>query len=151
MMEGYEKRIKLQTALLWVLLILTLVANVVIGVMWDRWFLDPRRMTGLARQVQKTAYFGFLIYLIVCIVRNKKLLRERGRMEEKEREDKDERRRFVCGLSERLSAQVFTVLLSLAVFVSSLLDMTAFAVLLATLAGYAALRFSAWLWYSRKY
>lgn len=151
MMEDYEKRIKLQTALLWVLLILTLAANVVLGVMWDRWFLDPREMTELAQQVQKTAYFGFLIYLIVCIVRNKRLLRERGRMEEKEREEKDERRRFVSGLSERLSAQVFTVLLSLAVFVSSLLDMTAFAVLLATLGGYAALRLLAWLWYSRKY
>lgn len=147
----YEKKLKRQNIALWVLLVLTLAMNVVLGVMWNQWFLDPRQMTDLARTVQRIAYFGFLAYLIVCLVRNRRLLRERDRMEAREREEKDERRRFVSGAAERLTAQVFTVVLALAVFLASLLDMTAFAVLACVLAAYAALRAGSHLYYSRKY
>jgi len=71
----FSDKIKVRVRLLWVVLILMLVYMVVIAEMG---FGDSRIMTDLADGVSTIIFFGGLIYVIVLIIRNKRLLYNRN-------------------------------------------------------------------------
>lgn len=147
----FREKVKRQNVILWIALFLTLALNVALGELGGVLFLDYRQMTPPARNLQRAMYFGFLVYLIVRLAGNRKLLRERERLEERERRELDERRQLISASAGKLSADLFTVGLALAVFAASLLDMAVFTTLAWVLLVWAFLRLAAFLLQSRKY
>ena len=92
-MEEYKRRLKRQNVFLWVGIALLAALDVVVGVFWDDLgFLDTRLMSQRARYMQSLLLFGFLIYFIIRLVMNKKMLKNPFQLEEEARWQRDERR-----------------------------------------------------------
>ena len=147
-MEEYKRRLKRQNVLLWVGIALLAALDVVVGVFWDDLgFL----MTERARHMQSMLLFGFLVYLVVKLVGNKRRLKNLWQYEEEARWQKDERRILIGEKAAKLAADAALAGLVVAAFVVSLYNMDAFNALYYTLVGFILLRFGCWLYVRRKY
>ena len=150
-METYKRRLKRQNIALWCGIVLLAALDVVLGIFWDDLGLDVVRMTRQARAMQSMLLFGFLIYFIVRLVKNKRRLKDPWSYEEEARRQGDERRILVGEKAAKLSADLALAGLTAAVFFASLYNMDMFQALYGALVGFAALRLAAWFYYSRKY
>lgn len=151
-MEEYKQRLKRQNVLLWIALVLVVVLDVLIGEFWEELgFLHSYQMTRRARDMQSMLLFGFLVYLIVKLVGNKRRLKNLWQYEEEARWQKDERRILIGEKAAKLAADAALAGLVVAAFVVSLYNMDAFNALYYTLVGFVLLRFGCWLYVRRKY
>lgn len=151
-MEEYKQRLKRQNVLLWIALVLVVVLDVLIGEFWEELgFLHSYQMTRRARDMQSMLLFGFLVYLIVKLVGNKRRLKNLWQYEEEARWQKDERRILIGEKAAKLAADLALAGLVVAAFVASLYNMDAFNALYYTLVGFVLLRFGCWLYVRRKY
>ena len=150
-MEAYKRRLKRQNMALWCGIALLAVLDVVLGIFWDDLGLDVFQMTQQARTMQSMLLFGFLIYFIVRLVKNKRRLKDSWAYEEEARRQGDERRILVGEKAAKLSADLALAGLTVAVFVTSLYNMDMFQALYCALLAFVALRLAAWFYYSRKY
>ena len=151
-MEEYKRRLKRQNVFLWVGIALLAALDVVVGVFWDDLgFLDTRLMSQRARYMQSLLLFGFLIYFIIRLVMNKKMLKNPFQLEEEARWQRDERRVHIGEKAAKLAADLALAGLVVATFVVSLYNMDAFNALYYTLAAFVLLRFGCWLYMGRKH
>ncbi len=150
-METYKRRLKRQNMALWCGIVLLAALDVVLGIFWDDLGLDVFQMTQQARTMQSMLLFGFLIYFIVRLVKNKRRLKDPWTYEEEARRQGDERRILVGEKAAKLSADLALAGLTVAVFVTSLYNMDMFQALYYALLAFVALRLAAWFYYSRKY
>ena len=150
-METYKRRLKRQNMALWCGIVLLAALDVVLGIFWDDLGLDVFRMTQQARTMQSMLLFGFLIYFIVRLVKNKRRLKDPWAYEEEARRQGDERRILVGEKAAKLSADLALAGLTVAVFFTSLYNMDMFQALYCALLAFVALRLAAWFYYSRKY
>ena len=150
-MEAYKRRLKRQNMALWCGIALLAALDVVLGIFWDDLGLDVFQMTQQARTMQSMLLFGFLIYSIVRLVKNKRRLKDSWAYEEEARRQGDERRILVGEKAAKLSADLALAGLTVAVFVTSLYNMDMFQALYCALLAFVALRLAAWFYYSRKY
>ena len=150
-MEAYKRRLKRQNMALWCGIALLAALDVVLGIFWDDLGLDVFQMTQQARTMQSMLLFGFLIYFIVRLVKNKRRLKDSWAYEEEARRQGDERRILVGEKAAKLSADLALAGLTVAVFVTSLYNMDMFQALYYALLAFVALRLAAWFYYSRKY
>lgn len=150
-MEAYKRRLKRQNMALWCGIVLLAALDVVLGIFWDDLGLDVFQMTQQARTMQSMLLFGFLIYFIVRLVKNKRRLKDSWAYEEEARRQGDERRILVGEKAAKLSADLALAGLTVAVFVTSLYNMDMFQALYYALLAFVALRLAAWFYYSRKY
>ena len=150
-METYRRRLKRQNMALWCGIALLAALDVVLGIFWDDLGLDVFQMTQQARTMQSMLLFGFLIYFIVRLVKNKRRLKDSWAYEEEARRQGDERRILVGEKAAKLSADLALAGLTVAVFVTSLYNMDMFQALYCALLAFVALRLAAWFYYSRKY
>ena len=84
-METYKRRLKRQNMALWCGIVLLAALDVVLGIFWDDLGLDVFQMTQRARTMQSMLLFGFLIYFIVRLVKNKRRLKDPWAYEEEAR------------------------------------------------------------------
>ena len=84
-METYKRRLKRQNMALWCGIVLLAALDVVLGIFWDDLGLDVFQMTQQARTMQSMLLFGFLIYFIVRLVKNKRRLKDPWAYEEEAR------------------------------------------------------------------
>ncbi len=150
-METYKRRLKRQNMALWCGIVLLAALDVVLGIFWDDLGLDVFQMTQQARTMQSMLLFGFLIYFIVRLVKNKRRLKDPWAYEEEARRQGDERRILVGEKAAKLSADLALAGLTVAVFFTSLYNMDMFQALYCALLAFVALRLAAWFYYSRKY
>lgn len=150
-METYKRRLKRQNMALWCGIVLLAALDVVLGIFWDDLGLDVFQMTQQARTMQSMLLFGFLIYFIVRLVKNKRRLKAPWAYEEEARRQGDERRILVGEKAAKLSADLALAGLTVAVFFTSLYNMDMFQALYCALLAFVALRLAAWFYYSRKY
>ena len=150
-METYKRRHKRQNMALWCGIVLLAALDVVLGIFWDDLGLDVFQMTQQARTMQSMLLFGFLIYFIVRLVKNKRRLKDPWAYEEEARRQGDERRILVGEKAAKLSADLALAGLTVAVFFTSLYNMDMFQALYHALLAFVALRLAAWFYYSRKY
>ena len=150
-METYKRRLKRQNMALWCGIVLLAALDVVLGIFWDDLGLDVFQMTQQARTMQSMLLFGFLIYFIVRLVKNKRRLKDPRAYEEEARRQGDERRILVGEKAAKLSADLALAGLTVAVFFTSLYNMDMFQALYYALLTFVALRLAAWFYYSRKY
>ena len=150
-MEAYKRRLKRQNMALWCGIALLAALDVVLGIFWDDLGLDVFQMTQQARTMQSMLLFGFLIYFIVRLVKNKRRLKDSWAYEEEARRQGDERRILVGEKAAKLSADLALAGLTVAVFFTSLYNMDMFQALYCALLAFVALRLAAWFYYSRKY
>ena len=150
-METYKRRLKRQNMALWCGIVLLAALDVVLGIFWDDLGLDVFQMTQQARTMQSMLLFGFLIYFIVRLVKNKRRLKDPWTYEEEARRQGDERRILVGEKAAKLSADLALAGLTVAVFVTSLYNMDMFQALYYALLAFVALRLAAWFYYRRKY
>ena len=150
-MEAYKRRLKRQNMALWCGIVLLAALDVVLGIFWDDLGLDVFQMTQQARTMQSMLLFGFLIYFIVRLVKNKRRLKDSWAYEEEARRQGDERRILVGEKAAKLSADLALAGLTVAVFFTSLYNMDMFQALYCALLAFVALRLAAWFYYSRKY
>lgn len=150
-METYKRRLKRQNMALWCGIVLLAALDVVLGIFWDDLGLDVFQMTQQARTMQSMLLFGFLIYFIVRLVKNKRRLKDPWAYEEEARRQEDERRILVGEKAAKLSADLALAGLTVAVFFTSLYNMDMFQALYYALLAFVALRLAAWFYYSRKY
>lgn len=150
-METYKRRLKRQNMSLWCGIVLLAALDVVLGIFWDDLGLDVFRMTQQARTMQSMLLFGFLIYFIVRLVKNKRRLKDPWAYEEEARRQGDERRILVGEKAAKLSADLALAGLTVAVFFTSLYNMDMFQALYYALLAFVALRLAACFYYSRKY
>lgn len=119
-METYKRRLKRQNMALWCGIVLLAALDVVLGIFWDDLGLDVFQMTQQARTMQSMLLFGFLIYFIVRLVKNKRRLKDPWAYEEEARRQGDERRILVGEKAAKLSADLALAGLTVAVFFTSL-------------------------------
>ena len=150
-METYKRRLKRQNMALWCGIVLLAALDVVLGIFWDDLGLDVFQMTQQARTMQSMLLFGFLIYFIVRLVKNKRRLKDPWTYEEEARRQGDERRILVGEKAAKLSADLALAGLTVAVFFTSLYNMDMFQALYYALLAFVTLRLAAWFYYSRKY
>ena len=150
-MEAYKRRLKRQNMALWCGIVLLAALDVILGIFWDDLGLDVFQMTQQARTMQSMLLFGFLIYFIVRLVKNKRRLKDPWAYEEEARRQGDERRILVGEKAAKLSADLALAGLTVAVFFTSLYNMDMFQALYCALLALVALRLAAWFYYSRKY
>lgn len=144
--EKAIKRLKLENALLYGLLALSLVYLVVVG---ENAVLDSRTLTQTALNVQKV-FFLWQIYMIWRLARNRRLLREPARLKEHLIQTQDERKGAIWGMAGRKFAPALLIALSAAAVTSSFFDLTVFYTLYYTLLTALALWGGLLLYYRKK-
>lgn len=142
----FPQKIKMRITFLWLLLILMLVYMVVVG---ELSLSDSRMMTPLAEIVSRVIFFGGMIWVLLKIRANKKLLVNPWQLKEKLVQEQDERNRF---LHDKSGGCMWDILFFLQLFLTltaSLMDMTAFAFTMIPLAAMVILKLAAYRFYSR--
>ncbi|HIU31996.1 MAG TPA: hypothetical protein IAB66_07535 [Candidatus Caccousia avistercoris] len=110
---------------------------------------DSRIMTRLADMFSDLVIFGGIVYMAVCIHRNKKLLANRLLLKEQRELEWDERRRF---LHDKSGGLVVDVLLAAQLYITctaALFNMPAFYTAFAVLCLTAALKLGVYTYYSK--
>lgn len=150
-MEAYEKRLRKRLRVSGWLIALLLIAMVAVGELSGKVLLDGRTMTESAQRCSSMLFFGALIWLIVRVVRTKRLLKMRLVRREQEIAEADERRRMIRDRSGSAAMDILLWLLAAAVFVLAYVDMAAFETARWILLGALALKGGCLYYYSQKY
>lgn len=129
--QSFSKKIIRRNRILRIVLILMFVYMIAVGMLG---FGDSRMMSDLAELVSRVIFFGGMIYVIVRIRKNKRLLENRILLKEKMVQGNDEMNR---SLYEKSGGAVWDTMLIAQLFITltaSLVDMGAFYASLSTLA-----------------
>lgn len=142
---SYTKKIQLRICVLWLLLIFMIVYMIFMGT----FFGDSRKMSDLADIVSRTGFFGSFIYVIVRIVRNKKLLRNYYLLRLQMRKELEERNQY---LHDKSGGTVMDLLLLFLLFLTvtmALINMPAFYTAFLSFLTALCLKAGFYLFYSR--
>jgi len=142
----YTTRIQWRLRLLWLALAAQLVLMVVIGEMGLR---DSRVITGFAYSCGNMMFWGGMIFLIVRIVINRRLLHDKLRMKEQQLHEHDERNRYLHRMSGGWVMDVLLILAYTGAVIGSCIDMAAFYAAFGLLVCGALLKGGAYLAYSK--
>ena len=146
--RSYEDRIKLRVMIYWALWIFINIYMIVIA---ELGLADSRVMTQLADFVTTVIVFGGLGYCLYSIYYYKKLLRDRSRLQDKAREEADERRRF---LHDKSGGRILDILIPAQIFITctaGVTNMPAFNTAFVTLVLVLVLKLVFYLYYDYKY
>ena len=120
---SFSQQIRRRNRILTGVLILMLVYMVVIG---ELGLGDSRVMNRAAEGVSRGIFFGGIIWIVIRIAQNKKLLRDHSLLKEKQQEENDEMRR---AMREKSGGAVWDAVLICQLFITltaSLMNMAAF-------------------------
>lgn len=143
---NYARLIKWRIRLLWLAFIAMLIFMVIIGEIGAR---DSRIVTGLAYTLGGQMYWFGLIYVIVRLVINKKLLKDRLRLKEQQLRERDERNQHLHRMSGGWVMDVMLVISYLAAVAASCWSNEAFYAAFGLLVIAALLKFFAVLAYGK--
>lgn len=132
---AYAQIIRWRIRLGWALLALMLLYMVIAAEMGGG---DSRVVTDLMDMVGDVIFFGGLVFILVRIAHNKRLLRDRARLREEEIRERDERNQYLHDKSGGAALDILLMLLLLSTVTAALFSKaafcTAFPLLLAALA-----------------
>ena len=142
----YANIIRRRIRILWLILATLLVIMVVAGETGGR---DTRFMSRFTADGGHILYWWGMIWVIVRIVYNKKLLKDRLRLKEKQLHEWDERRRYLHRMSGGYVMDIFLVLNWIAAIIASCYDNEAFYAAYGLLTAAALLKAGAYWAYSK--
>ena len=142
----YAKVIQWRIRLLWLALTAMLVFMVVIGELGLR---SSRVMSDFTARTSNVFYWWGMIYIIVRIVMNKKLLKDRLRLKEQQLRERDEWRQHLHRMSGGYVMDVFLVIGWIASIAASCYSNEAFYTAYGLLFIAALLKGGAWLAFSK--
>jgi len=142
----YAKVIQWRIRLLWLALAAMLVFMVVIGELGLR---SSRVMSDFTARTSNVFYWWGMIYIIVRIVMNKKLLKDRLRLKEQQLRERDEWRQHLHRMSGGYVMDVFLVIGWIASIAASCYSNEAFYTAYGLLFIAALLKGGAWLAFSK--
>lgn len=142
----YTKIIQWRIRLLWLALAVMLAIMVIVGETGGR---DSRTMSYFTARGGNGLYWGGLIYVIIRIVMNKKLLKDRLLLKEKQLRERDERNQHLHRMSGGWVMDALLVVSYVAAVVTSCYDNEAFYAAYGLLAAAVLLKSGAYLAYSR--
>ena len=143
---SYPERIRRRIRLLWLALAAMLVFMVYIGVTGAR---DSPVVTGFAHQWGNILYWTGLFYIIGRIIINRKLLRDRLRLKEKQLQEYDERNQYLHRMSGGWVMDAMLVINCIAAVAASCYDNKAFYAAFGLLVTAALLKFAAEIAYGK--
>ena len=138
----YTKVIRWRIRLLWLALAGMLAFMVFIGETGAR---DSRMMSAFTAGASNAFYWLGMVWIIVRIVANKKLLRDRLRLKAQQLRERDELRQHLHRMSGGWVMDIFLVLAWLTAIVASCYSNEAFYTAYALLVAAALLKVGAWL------
>ncbi len=144
---SYTRRIRWRIRGLWLVVLGMLAYMVIVGETGGG---DSRTMTQLAEIVSRLIFFGGLIYILVQIYRNKKLLSSPGLLRGQRLLEQDERRMWLHDKSGGVVVDLLLVVLLFSTLTAALYHQILFFFSLCLLLLTAALKGIAWLVYDRK-
>ena len=142
----YTKVIQWRIRLLWLALFAMLAFMVVIGEIGAR---SSRMMSDFTARTSNVFYWWGMLYIIIRIVMNKKLLKDRLRLKEQQLRERDEWRQHLHRMSGGWVMDAFLVLAWIAAIAASCYSNEAFYTAYALLAAAALLKGGAYLVYSK--
>ena len=143
--SNYTDKIKWRIRILWITLVAMLIYIFIVGETDGG---DSRIMTDLANIVSRIIIFGGIIYIVVRIIHNKKILNNRLLLKEQLLREHDERNQY---LHDKSGGDVLDILLIVLLFItttSALYNMIAFYVSFSILVFAILLKAGAYLFYS---
>ncbi len=146
--KTYTERVKLRIRLLWIIFILMLVYMVVIGEMGKG---DSRLMTDLAETTSRLLFFGGLGFVIIKIVQNKKLLKNKLLLNEILKEETDERMQFLHDKSGGIVVDILILVLLFITCTAALCNIVAFHISFGILIVTIALKVGSYVIYNKNY
>jgi len=120
---SYTKRIRWRIRLMWLALAAMLVFMVVAGEVGLR---DSRVITGFAYGCSNLMFWGGLFFLIARIIANRRLLRDRLRLKERQLNEQDERNRFLHQASGGIAMDATLLLAYVGAVIASCISPDAF-------------------------
>ena len=121
--SNYTDKIKWRIRISWMILVAMLIYMFIVAETGGG---DSRIMTDLANTVSGIIFFGGMIYVIVRIVHNKKLLKNRLLMKEQMKLEQDERNQYLHDKSGGTVLDILLVFLLFVTVTTALYNMTAF-------------------------
>lgn len=143
----YAQKIQWRIRILRLLLLLMFIYMIVVGKTGGG---DTRIMTDLAVRVSKMGFFGSIIWVVLRIRYNKKLLESRVRMKEQMLNEQDERNQYLHDKSGGFVMDALLVLLLCVTITTAMYNMAAFYTAYAIGVAAAALKVAAYLFYSHQ-
>ena len=144
----FSKKIKLRNVLLWVLFCIMLAYMVIVGEVFHLG--DSRYMTRLANIVSDVILFGGMIWVQWKIAQNKKLLRNRMLLKDKQMQEMDERNQYLHDKSGGIVWDILLVCLLFITTTAALSSMPAFYTAFTVLILMLILKAATYYWYSRQ-
>ena len=143
--SNYTDKIKWRIRISWMILVAMLIYMFIVAETGGG---DSRIMTDLANTVSGIIFFGGMIYVIVRIVHNKKLLKNRLLMKEQMKLEQDERNQYLHDKSGGTVLDILLVFLMFVTVTTALYNMTAFYISISILAFAILLKAGTYLFYS---
>ena len=142
---SYADKIKWRIRFSWMILVALLVYMIIVGETGGG---DSRIMTDLADTASRVIFFGGMIYVIVRIVHNKKILKNRLLLKEQMELEQDERNQYLHDKSGGTVLDILMVFLLFVTVTASLYNMTAFHISMVILSFTIFLKVGTYLFYS---
>ena len=143
--SSYTDKIKWRIRISWMILVTMLIYMFIVAETGGG---DSRIMTDLANTASGIIFFGGMIYVIVRIVHNKKLLKNRLLMKEQMKLEQDERNQYLHDKSGGTVLDILLVFLLFVTVTTALYNMTAFHISIAILAFTIFLKMGTYVFYS---
>lgn len=143
--SNYTDKIKWRIRISWMILVAMLIYMFIVAETGGG---DSRIMTDLANTVSGIIFFGGMIYVIVRIVHNKKLLKNRLLMKEQMKLEQDERNQYLHDKSGGTVLDILLVFLLFVTVTTALYNMTAFHISISILAFTIFLKMGTYVFYS---
>ena len=142
---NYTNKIKWRIRISWMVLVAMLIYMFIVGETGGG---DSRIMTDLANTASSVIFFGGMIYIIVGIVHNKKILKNRLLIKEQMKLEQDERNQYLHDKSGGMVLDILLVFLLFVTVTTALYNMTAFHISIAILAFTIFLKVGTYAFYS---
>lgn len=143
--SSYTEKIKWRIRFSWMILVAMLIYMFIVAETGGG---DSRIMTDLANTASGIIFFGGMIYVIVRIVHNKKILKNRLLMKEQMKLEQDERNQYLHDKSGGTVLDILLVFLLFVTVTTALYNMTAFHISISILAFTIFLKMGTYVFYS---
>ena len=142
---SYTDKIKWRIRFSWMILVVMLFYMFIVAETGGG---DSRIMTDLANTASGIIFFGGMIYIIVRITHNKKILKNRLLMKEQMKLEQDERKQYLHDKSGGTVIDILLVFLMFVTVTTALYNMTAFHISISILAFTIFLKVGTYVFYS---
>ena len=142
---SYTDKIKWRIRISWMILVIMLIYMFIVAETGGG---DSRIMTDLANTASSVIFFGGMIYIIVRIFHNKKILKNRLLMKEQMKLEQDERNQYLHDKSGGTVLDILLVFLLFLTVTTALYNMAAFHISIAILAFTIFLKVGTYAFYS---